>query len=116
MSRAFRLSGLIWLVLLALPALAQAQTNPANFGTYSIGHTEIQLYGDFSEYVLQAGSTLPPGMLLRDDTPSWFQPSQRAGISGVALTPGTYNFTLLRNGIPEPHTVTITALSQLQKS
>jgi sugar lactone lactonase YvrE len=38
--------------------------------------------------------TLPAGLALRTDTPSFFSSSQQAGLIGVATTPGTYNFTL----------------------
>ena len=39
--------------------------------------------------------TLPPGLVIRTDVPSFFfSTSQKAGLIGVATTPGTYGFTL----------------------
>jgi hypothetical protein len=73
------------------------QTHSADFGTRSIGYLELPLSatgGDGSfTWSLQSGS-LPPGMAIRSDKPSTFPGSASAGLSGVATTPGTYNFTL----------------------
>ena len=40
-----------------------------------------------------AGS-LPPGMALRTDNPSYFPTGASAGLVGIATTPGTFDFTL----------------------
>jgi hypothetical protein len=91
---------LVLLTACAAPA-AWAQTvtplEGPNFGTHSIGEVQRQLRasGGDGTYVWEvvAGS-LPPGMSLRTDLPSWFPPDASAGLIGVATTPGTYPFTL----------------------
>jgi len=68
----------------------------ADFGTYSIGPVQVELTasGGVGAYTWSLVSgTLPPGMALRPDPPSWFSPASSA-LSGVATTAGTYNFTL----------------------
>jgi hypothetical protein len=71
--------------------------NPADMGTYSVGPVQLELNatggtGAAYSWSLESG-TLPPGMALRADPPSWFSPGSSA-LSGVATTPATYNFTL----------------------
>ena len=68
-----------------------------NLGTYSVGWQEIPLIatGATGPYTWSVVSgSLPPGLSLRTDGPSWFPPTANAGIIGIATTPGTYNFTL----------------------
>ncbi len=63
----------------------------------TIGPTEIEIDGSGGNgtYVVTVDSgTLPPGMSLRQDFPSYFTSFAVTNLSGVALTPGAYNFTL----------------------
>jgi probable HAF family extracellular repeat protein len=73
-------------------------TSSANLGTWSIGEIQTSLVasGGNGTYTwsVATGSTLPPGLALRTDTPSWFSSNASAGLMGVATTPGTYSFTL----------------------
>ncbi len=68
-----------------------------NFGTFTTGTQQIGLgaSGGNGTYTwsLVSGS-LPPGLALRTDTPSYFGSNQQAGLIGVATAAGTYNFTL----------------------
>jgi hypothetical protein len=73
---------------------------PIGLGTYSIGQVFAQLFGS-NPWALAAGSSLPPGLSLRTDTPPWFSPDAHAGIIGLATTPGDYTFTLTR-GLQSP--------------
>ena len=95
-----RLSRLSLIATMLLPALALAQptiTSGPNYGTWSVGEINAQLLatggnGTYS-WSLISGS-LPPGIAVRADVPSYFDPTASAGLIGVATTPGTYNFTL----------------------
>ena len=84
-------------VALAAPVI---HTSGPNFGAASVGPNEYQLTasgGDGVNYtwtLVPGFGTLPPGMAIRTDTPWWFPPSARAGLIGVATTPGTYHFRL----------------------
>src|SRR5687768_12084318 len=87
--------------LLATSGVAHAQavfqSQGPNFGTFSIGQLETSLSatgGDGTNYAWSVilGS-LPPGVSIRTDKPSFFPPGASAGLIGVATTPGTYNFT-----------------------
>jgi len=88
-----------------------------DLGTYSVGEVNIPLVasGGTGAYTwtVTPGS-LPPGLSIRTDVPSWFQNAQ-AGIIGLATTPGTYNFTLSVTGggdpVTAPVSVRITALN-----
>lgn len=68
----------------------------ADLGAYSTSPIQLELsaWGGTGAYTwsLESG-TLPPGMALRPDPPYWFTAGSSA-LSGVATTPGTYNFTL----------------------
>jgi hypothetical protein len=108
-------------VILVLSAQAFAQQLSIETGdlTLSIGRVEVELTatgGTGSGYAWSViDGTLPPGVLLRTDTPYWFNPSTTAGLIGVATAPGTYNFTLrvtdsLANVATRPVTMTITRL------
>jgi probable HAF family extracellular repeat protein len=70
----------------------------SNLGTYSIGEEQIAFIasGGNGTYTwsVAAGSSLPPGLALRTDVPSWFPSNAYVGVIGVATTPGTYKFTL----------------------
>jgi hypothetical protein len=94
-----------------------AQTQNANFGTFSIGQVETQLSatggnGTYAWSVI--AGTLPPGLAVRTDKPSFFPLSASAGLIGVATTPGTYNFTLrVTSGAStsdQPSTLKVTTL------
>jgi hypothetical protein len=80
----------------ALPPLAIS--NGANLGTITTGTQNYALSasGGNGAYTWNLVSgTLPPGLAVRADTPSYFNPvTQQAGLTGVATTEGTYSFTL----------------------
>ncbi len=71
--------------------------NGPNLGTWIFGTDQIALgaNGGNGTYTwsLVSGS-LPPGLALRTDVPTFFASNQQAGLIGVATTPGNYNFTL----------------------
>jgi hypothetical protein len=91
--------------------------NP-NFGTWSVGVLERELVatGGNGTYTWQVvGGSLPPGVALRTDSfPSWFNSNARAGLIGVATTPGLYPFTLrVTSGgisVDQNATIRVTAL------
>jgi large repetitive protein len=68
-----------------------------DFGTFNLGGLEVPLSaigGDGHYSWTVASGMLPPGISIRTDVPSWFAPSNTAGLIGVATTPGTYSFRL----------------------
>jgi hypothetical protein len=67
-----------------------------NLGTWSIGEVQMALTasGGSGGYTWQVTGTLPTGVALRTDVPSWFPTGSTAGLIGVASAPGTYNFTV----------------------
>ncbi len=68
-----------------------------DFGTWSIGEiqTPLTATGGNGAFVWSVTSgSLPPGLALRTDVPSFFPSGTAAGLIGVATTPGTYSFTL----------------------
>lgn len=86
-------------VLLAPASLAAALaiTSPTNFtvatGTQQIALTATGATGTVT-WNLVSG-TLPAGLAIRTDVPSFFNPTtQTAGLIGVATATGSYNFTL----------------------
>ena len=87
------------LLAVAMPAQAQAlSTNVGpDFGAFSTGELQFSLTatGGNGTYVwdITAGS-LPPGVALRTDKPSWFPANASAGLIGVPTVPGRYNFTI----------------------
>ncbi len=88
---------------------AWAQTT--NLGTYSLGEVFAQLNGT-ATWSVAPGSTLPPGLSLRTepDIPPFFAADSHAGIIGIATAPGTYTFSLLKNGASQAYQMKITAL------
>ena len=68
-----------------------------NFGAVALGTEQYQLVASGGNgtyaWALVNGS-LPPGLALRTDLPSFFQSNASAGIIGVATTPGSYSFSL----------------------
>src|SRR5690242_16228059 len=81
-------------ILTAVIAAAQPPviTFRPTLGTYPIGEVQYPLTasggnGTFS-WTLQSG-TLPPGVSVRTDIPSFFPAGASAGLIGVATTPGT---------------------------
>jgi hypothetical protein len=69
----------------------------SNLGIWTIGEVQDSLNasggnGTYS-WSLVSGS-LPPGVSIRTDVPSFFPAGTGAGLIGIATTPGTYNFTL----------------------
>ncbi len=72
-------------------------TTNSNLGTLHLGTQTVQLTanGGNGTYAWSLTSgTLPPGLALRTDVPTYFPSNAQAGLIGVATTPGTYNFTL----------------------
>ncbi len=68
-----------------------------NLGTWSIGEIQDQLFAGGGNGTYTWGfvsGTMPPGLSLRTDRPSFFNSTASAGLIGVATTPGTYAFTL----------------------
>ncbi|HZL55966.1 MAG TPA: hypothetical protein VFC21_02730, partial [Bryobacteraceae bacterium] len=71
-------------------------SSPANLGTFETGTIQQPLFasGGLGSYAWTVTSgSLPPGLALRSDVPSFFS-NASAGLIGVATTPGTYNFTV----------------------
>jgi len=89
---------------------ANTSVQPIDVGTFSIGEVWAQLGGAFT-YELAPGSTLPPGLAIRTETPPFFPPDVHAGVIGVATTPGTYAFTLLRSGVAVDYRIKISPLT-----
>jgi uncharacterized protein (TIGR03437 family) len=86
--------------LLGLPSTVVAQpriTSGPGYCCWSIGEINQALTatGGNGTYTwsLVSGS-LPPGISIRTDVPSYFPSGTSAGLIGVATTVGTYNFTL----------------------
>src|SRR5579883_3026466 len=107
------------LVALGLPASGQVSITTPPSQTWPLGEDQIQLSasGGTGHYTWALVSgTLPAGLSLRTDVPSFFSPSAQAGLIGVATTPGTYSFTLqVTDGASAPQqqafTFTITDLN-----
>ncbi|PYR52929.1 MAG: hypothetical protein DMF89_01055, partial [Acidobacteria bacterium] len=96
-----------WLLLLLLVRVAPAAAQ-ANLGTFSIGQVEIPLAAP-DTWSFDFG-TLPPGVTLRSDPPSW-APWANATLSGVATTPGNYFFNLRKTGVSQSYMVRISPLA-----
>src|SRR5262245_37175969 len=111
-------------VLFGIGGNAHAQTpshlQGPNLGTWTAGPIELQLRAsggatpNVYTWTLLSG-TLPPGISLRSDVPSFFPADADAGLIGVATTPGTFTFTLRVNSggqiADRAYTWKITALS-----
>jgi hypothetical protein len=102
----------------ATPPPTPAITVGPNLGEWTIGEVQTALTasgGDGSYAWSLVSGSLPPGLALRTDGPSWFPPGASAGIIGVATTPGTYNFTLsvtsAGNTVTRPCTMKIGAMT-----
>ena len=98
-------------------------TTAASLGTQTIGAQQIALgaSGSSGTYTWSlTGGTLPPGLLLRTDTPSFFSSSQQAGLIGVATTPGNYSFTLQVSSagqtVSRTFTITITRVNVMDSA
>lgn len=88
-------------VTLQLPAgtpSALSVTTGSNLGTFPLGEIQLGLgaSGGTGSYAwsVAIGSTLPPGLALRPDLPSYVIPFAPEGLIGVATAAGTYNFSL----------------------
>ncbi len=108
-------------LVVGVPALAIS--SGGNLGSYTTGTQQIPLAasgGDFTYSWTVVSGTLPPGLALRTDVPSYFSATQQAGLIGVATVPGTYNFTLgVTSGgvlITKAETIRITVLNVLDQS
>ncbi len=89
------------ILLLCLQSAASAQppniTSGPNYCCWSIGEVNQELTADsgIGTYTWSlVGGSLPPGISIRTDVPSYFPASASAGLIGVATSPGTYNFIL----------------------
>jgi sugar lactone lactonase YvrE len=90
----------------------------ANLGTVTTGDLQYALTaggGNGTYTWALVSGTLPPGIALRTDTPSFFQANQQAGLIGVTTASGTYNFTLSLTSagqtVTQPFTIRVTALN-----
>src|SRR5580658_1825644 len=85
---------------LALLSTASAQpviASGPNYCCWSIGEINQALTatsGNGTYTWSLADGSLPPGISIRTDVPSYFPAGASAGLIGVATTAGTYNFTL----------------------
>jgi uncharacterized repeat protein (TIGR03803 family) len=92
--------GIVIATAAAASAAPVTQTSAPNLGVVSVGEVEIQLTasgGDGANYrweYVPGFGLLPYGVSVRTDTPSWFPSVARAGLIGLAATPGTYHFRL----------------------
>jgi hypothetical protein len=98
LARVAVLSGLVMMSGVASAAPVAHASGP-NLGIASIGPNEYQLFatggdGNYSWSLVPGFGTLPPGMAIRTDMPSWFSSSASAGLIGVSTVPGTYHFRL----------------------
>ncbi|HEU4936487.1 MAG TPA: hypothetical protein VFT39_08545 [Vicinamibacterales bacterium] len=100
--RTIGVSGLFALLILLLTTeSARAQALSTNvgpdLGAFSTGEMQYSLIatGGNGTYTwdITAGS-LPPGVALRTDNPSWFPANASAGLVGIPTVLGRYNFTL----------------------
>ena len=103
--------------------LASAQglptiTSGPNFGTFTIGEvqTAFTATGGSGNYTWSLVSgTLPTGLAIRSDVPSFFPAGATAGLIGIATTPGTYNFRISvtsgANSVQQNCTMKITGLT-----
>src|SRR6516225_4852311 len=81
----------------ALPAWGQVTITTPSSQTWPLGEDQIELSatGGTGHYTWSLISgTLPPGLSIRTDVPSFFPSNAQAGLIGVATTPGAYDFTL----------------------
>ncbi|MBZ5586593.1 MAG: Ig domain-containing protein, partial [Acidobacteriia bacterium] len=77
------------------PALSPSQNS--NRGTCSLGRLQLQLMaaGGRAPYLWSLVSgTLPPGVALRHDNPSWAAADSPYGLEGVAAAAGPYSFNV----------------------
>jgi uncharacterized protein (TIGR03437 family) len=88
----------VFLLGLASRAVAQPViTSGPNYCCWSTGEINQALTatGGNGTYTWSlAGGSLPPGISIRTDVPSYFPVGSSAGLIGVATSAGTYNFTL----------------------
>ena len=95
----------------------QFQVTQANVGVWTLGEQQLPLVdssGNGNYTWTLASGTLPPGLSLRTDVPSFFPAGVTTGLIGVATTPGNYSFTLsATNGATTqiPFTMKITGLA-----
>src|SRR5579862_1902356 len=85
-------------MLSAAGSAAPTITVGPNLGTWSIGPIQLALTANGTGAVTWAvtSGSLPPGLALRTDVPSFFPANASAGLIGVAITPNAtaYSFTL----------------------
>src|SRR4249920_780602 len=93
------------LLTMGTAAVASAQTlaqnQGPNLGTWIEGFIQLQLAasggggnGTYVWSLVPGTGSLPPGISLRTDVPSFFPANANAGLIGIATTPGNYSFTL----------------------
>jgi hypothetical protein len=96
----------------------QFTVTQTSVGVWTLGEQQVPLTdpsGNGNYTWTLASATVPPGLSLRTDVPSFFPAGVTTGLIGVATTPGTYSFTLTAanggNTTPLPFTMKITALT-----
>ena len=85
----------------AVSAQTLTQNQGPNLGTWVEGFIQLQLAasggggnGTYVWSLVPGTGSLPPGISLRTDVPSFFSANANAGLIGIATTPGNYSFTL----------------------
>jgi uncharacterized protein (TIGR03437 family) len=96
--RSWSVGATMFVVCLQVTASAQLViTSGPNYCCWSTGEINQALTatgGNGTNTWSLVGGSLPPGISIRTDVPSYFPAGTNAGLIGVATTVGTYNFTL----------------------
>jgi hypothetical protein len=91
----------------AILSLDQQVSGTINLGNWHMGTLWAQLDNGAFTWAADPSSTLPPGLSLRTDVPSFFPAGVLAGVIGVPTDPGTYIFSVLRDGTPRRYRMRI---------
>jgi hypothetical protein len=98
-------------------------TSQSNLGTWPLGEVQVGLGasgGNGSYQWALVSGTLPPGLALRPDLPSYVTSGGPTGLIGVTTTPGTYDFTLSAtsgaSSVQQAFGMKITALTLLDSN
>jgi len=91
----------IWTAAAASAQATLTQNQGPNLGTWTEGFIQLSLAasggggnGTYVWSLVPGTGSLPPGISLRTDVPSFFSANANAGLIGIATTPGNYSFTL----------------------
>jgi hypothetical protein len=95
----------------AIIFLDQQVSGTIGLGVWHMGTLWAQLDPDVLNWGVQVGESLPPGLALRTDTPSFFPANVHAGVIGVPTETGTYLFTLLKNGTPQKYRIRVVPMA-----